>query len=262
MRVRFAGLSDMGRNRSNNEDNLFISRHEPICVVADGMGGHKSGEVASEIAVKTFRDMYDTAASDPHLRELLRERAPAWPFKRRQPEHAEERRLVQATLLANELIFDHASSNPDCRGMGTTLVGAFFLESSMYMVHVGDSRAYRVRAGRLERITRDHSLADEYLALGILSRDEAEGFAYKNVITRAMGLHPTVEPEVTSLPVLPGDLYLFCSDGLTDPLTDAQLAAILSRHGTDLDQASRALIDAANAGGGPDNITVILAAIG
>ncbi|NQW64250.1 MAG: serine/threonine-protein phosphatase [Deltaproteobacteria bacterium] len=261
MRVRFAGLSDVGRNRTNNEDNLFISRHEPICVVADGMGGHKSGEVASEIAVKTFRDIYDTALSDPHLRELLRDRAPAWPFKRRQPEHAEERRLVQATLLANQLIFDHASTQPDCRGMGTTLVGGYFLESSMYLVHVGDSRAYRLRAGRLERVTKDHSLADEYLALGLLSSDEADGFAYKNVITRAMGLHPVVEPEVASLPVLPGDLFLFCSDGLTDPLNDAQIATILGHYGTEIDQASRALIDAANAGGGPDNITVILAAI-
>ena len=110
-------------------------------------------------------------------------------------------------------------------------------------------------------MTKDHSLADEYLALGLLSSDEADGFAYKNVITRAMGLHPVVEPEVTSLPVLPGDLFLFCSDGLTDPLNDAQIATILGHYGTEIDQASRALIDAANAGGGPDNITVILAAI-
>ena len=261
MRVRFAGLSDMGRTRTNNEDNLFISKHEPVCVVADGMGGHKSGEVASEIAVKTFRDIYDTALHDGHLRELLRERAPAWPFKRRQPEHAEERRIVQAALLANQLIFEHADGNPDCRGMGTTLVGGYFLESTMYLLHIGDSRAYRLRAGKFERITRDHSLADEYLSLGILSSDEASNFAYKNVITRAMGLHPVVEPEVTSIPVRPGDLYLFCSDGLTDPLNDRQLAAILAGYGTDIDAACRALIDAANAGGGPDNITVILASV-
>lgn len=261
MRVRFAGLSDMGRTRTNNEDNLFISRHEPVCIVADGMGGHKSGEVASEIAVKTFRDVYDTAPTDEHLRDLLRERLPAWPFKRRQPEHAEERRLVQTTLLANQLIYDHAAQHPDCRGMGTTLVGGAFLESSMFLIHVGDSRAYRLRGGRLERITRDHSLADEYQALGLLSGDEAAGFAYKNVITRAMGLHPVVEPEVTSLPVMPGDLYLFCSDGLTDPLTDRQIANILGRHGNELGEASKALIEAANAGGGPDNITVILAAV-
>jgi protein phosphatase len=223
------------------------------------MGGHRSGEVASELAVRTIRDFYDTSVDNAEMRELFKHRAPSWPFKRRPPEHPEERRIVQAVLLANEVVHSHAVSHEECKGMGTTLVGAYFLENSMYLIHIGDSRAYRLRGSQFERITRDHSLADEYIAMGILKEDELQHFPYKNVITRALGLNASVEPDVRSLPLRAGDTYLFCSDGLPDPVADEEMRAILLRHGDDLELACRELIDTANAHGGPDNVTVVLA---
>lgn len=257
MRVKFAGLTDVGRTRDNNEDNFFISESEPLCVVADGMGGHNSGEVASLQAIQVVRDFYEgnPASVDVPGRGPL----PPWPFKRRPPKHHEERRLVQAVLLANQEVHNAANNDPDLKGMGTTLVGAYFIETGMYLIHIGDSRAYRLRDGIVERMTRDHSLADEYLAMGILRAEEVQFFPYKNVITRAIGLTPTVEPEVNFVTILPNDIFLFCSDGLTDPLDDKEIARILQANRADLEAAARALVDAANDAGGPDNITVVLA---
>jgi serine/threonine protein phosphatase PrpC len=257
MRVKFAGLTDVGRTRDNNEDNFFISESEPLCVVADGMGGHNSGEVASLQAIQVVRDFYEgnsSGAESPGRGPL-----PPWPFKRRPPKHHEERRLVQAVLLANQEVHNAANNDADLKGMGTTLVGAYFIETGMYLIHIGDSRAYRLRDGAVERMTRDHSLADEYLAMGILRPEEVQFFPYKNVITRAIGLSPTVEPEVNFVTILPDDIFLFCSDGLTDPLDDHAIARILQSHRSDLESAARALVDAANEAGGPDNITVVLA---
>ena len=259
MRVRFAGLTDVGRSRDNNEDNFYISETEPLCIVADGMGGHSSGEVASLFAVRTIKDFYERTMADPDVDKILKKKLPSWPFHRRPPAHAEERRLVQAVMLANDVIHRYASSRPDCKGMGTTLVGAFYIETGMYLIHIGDSRGYVVRRGGIERITRDHSLADEYLNMGILRPDELEFFPYKNVITRALGLNAEVEPEVSFIAIQPDDTYLLCSDGLSDPLSDEEILEIVSASGSDLELGCRGLIDAANAAGGPDNITVVMA---
>lgn len=166
---------------------------------------------------------------------------------------------MQAVLLANEVIHGYSSSRPECKGMGTTLVGAFYIETGMYLVHIGDSRAYAIRRGGIERITKDHSLADEYLNMGILRADELEYFPYKNVITRALGLNASVEPEVSFITIQPGDIFVFCSDGLTDPLGDDDILNIVSDNTDDIERACRALIDAANDAGGPDNITCVIA---
>jgi protein phosphatase len=259
MRVRFAGLTDVGRSRNNNEDNFYISQAEPLCVVADGMGGHNSGEIASLFAVRTIRDFYERTVAGPEVENLIQRKLPPWPFQRRPPDHPEERRLVQAVMLANEFIHRYATERPDCKGMGTTLVGAYFLETGMYLIHIGDSRGYVIRRGGIERVTKDHSLADEYLNMGILRQDELAYFPYKNVITRALGLNPVVEPEVRFVTIQPGDTYVFCTDGLTDPLSDAQILEIVSAHGEDVEAAARALVDAANEAGGPDNVTVVIA---
>jgi protein phosphatase len=259
MRLKFAGLTDVGRTRDNNEDNFFISASEPLCIVADGMGGHNSGEVASAYAIRTVREFYDRTLVSPAVDADMRNRVPAWPFKRRAPEHVEERRLVQAVLLANQIVHEYATGNEEFRGMGTTLIGAYFIETGMYLVHIGDSRAYRVRGDRAERMTRDHSLADEYVAMGILKPEEVQYFPYKNVVTRAIGLQPTVEPEVAFVTISPDDIFVFCSDGLTDPLDDQTIARIVDANRNDLERAARALVDAANEAGGPDNITVVLA---
>lgn len=259
MRVRFAGLTDVGRSRDNNEDNFFISSSEPLCVVADGMGGHSSGEVASLFAVRTIREFYERTVEGEEGDAALRSAVPAWPFERRQPEHREERRLVQSVLLANEVIHAYAAKRQDCKGMGTTLVGAYFIDTGMYLAHIGDSRAYVIRRNGIERITKDHSLADEYINMGILKPEELEFFPYKNVITRALGLNETVEPEVHFFTIQPDDLYVFCSDGLTDPLTDEEILRITIEHRDDLEVACAELVAAANDAGGPDNITVVLA---
>ena len=223
------------------------------------MGGHNSGEVASLFAVRTIRDYYERTLADPNVETLLKRKLPPWPFARRQPEHAEERRLVQAVMLANEVIHAYAANRPECKGMGTTLVGAFYIETGMYLVHVGDSRAYVIRRGGIERITKDHSLADEYLNMGILRQDELEYFPYKNVITRALGLNPVVEPEVSFFTIQTNDVFVFCSDGLTDPLSDEDILSLVDGSANDLEAACRALVDGANDAGGPDNITVVLA---
>ncbi len=259
MRLKFAGLTDVGRTRENNEDNFFISGSEPLCIVADGMGGHNSGEVASAFAIRTVREFYDRTLLSPEAEAEFRNKVPAWPFKRRSPEHVEERRIVQAALLANKVVHEYATSHEEYRGMGTTLIGAYFIETGMYLVHIGDSRAYRIRGRQVERMTRDHSLADEYVAMGILKPEEVQFFPYKNVVTRAIGLQPTVEPEVNFVTIQPDDIFVLCSDGLTDPLDDNTIARIVDENRHDLEQAARALVDAANEAGGPDNITVVLA---
>jgi serine/threonine protein phosphatase PrpC len=250
-------MTHPGRTRESNEDSFFISDTEALCIVADGMGGHRSGEVASRMAIGTIQSYYEESLVDEDFR--IGFRLPSWPFKRRRPQHAEERRLVQSVLLANQAIFDHASTHDESRGMGTTVVGAYFLESGAYFVHIGDSRAYLYRDRHLERITMDHSLANEYLQMGILRPDEVDHFPYKNVITRACGLADTVEPEISFKTLQANDIFLFCSDGLTDPVPDPKLESLMAEYGRDMNKACKALVDAANEGGGPDNITVVLA---
>jgi len=259
MRVKFAGMTDVGRTRDNNEDNYFISDKEALCIVADGMGGHNSGEVASAYAIRTISEYYERTSADPGLESRIRAKLPPWPFKRRPPEHLEERRLVQAVMLANEVVHRHAARIDSDRGMGTTVVAAYFLTTGLYLLHIGDSRAYRIRNGRMERITQDHSLADEYVAMGILKKEELEYFPYKNVVTRALGLGEVVEPEIQFFPIQPDDVYVLCTDGLTDPLSDAEIFRIVEEYRDDLEGGCHALINAANDAGGPDNVTVVLA---
>jgi protein phosphatase len=248
-------MTDPGLARENNEDAFYVSESEALCIVADGMGGHSSGEVASQLAIETIKRYYDESLVDE---DAFRWRLPRWPFKRRKPAHSEERRLVQSVMLANAAIFEHAIRHEDCKGMGTTIVGAYFLESGAYFIHIGDSRAYRLRNGTLTRLTNDHSLANEYLEMGILRPDEVAHFPYKNVITRACGLNDTVEPEVRFHTLRSDDLYLFCSDGLTDPVPESEIHDLL-RDGNDLNGICKSLVNAANDGGGPDNVTVVLA---
>ncbi len=259
MRLICAGVTDVGVARDHNEDNFYLSTiGEPICVVADGMGGHKSGEVASEIAVNTIVQYYRDTIIDQDDEAAIRSGF-KWPWRRKKPEDAAERRLVQSLLCANKSIFESAASNELYRGMGTTIVAAYFMESGVYIAHIGDSRGYRLRESNLELLTEDHSLANEYVRMGILSPDDVEHFPYKNVVTRACGLAEEVEVEADFETVQDGDIFLFCSDGLTDCVNDAGIREILMANRNDLDEACAALVDAANRNGGTDNITVILA---
>lgn len=225
-----ATRTDTGRQRSANEDSLFV--RAPVFVVADGMGGAQAGEVASK------------AAADSFDREL-----PAGP---------PERVLEETIEAANRTIHEHARNDPDLAGMGTTITATIVDPEAEEVAigHVGDSRAYRLRAGKLERLTRDHSLVEEMRRKGQLTDAQAEDHPQRSIITRALGPEPEVVVDLQTVPAQAGDVFLVCSDGLTTMLGDEQIARLLSR-ATSMQSAVRALVDEANRAGGRDNITVV-----
>ena len=254
MRLQCAGLSDTGMMRDHNEDSFLVSQSESFVIVADGMGGHQSGEVASGMAIKVISEYYDKTKDQQEPIEL-----PNWPVGKRKPSSREERRLIASIMRANSAINEAAGTNEKYSGMGTTAVGAYFVEEGVIIAHVGDSRCYRFRKGVVQQITEDHSLANEYIKSGILKPEELSSFPYKNVITRAVGLQESVEVETNFYPHEDGDIYLLCSDGLSDPVKVPQMTEILEKYKDDLPRACRELIIAANTNGGPDNVTALLA---
>ncbi len=252
MKLVAAGQTNVGRKRSHNEDNLLLVDAEHLFVVADGMGGHASGEVASQIAVESLGDFFRRTSENDEV---------TWPFKEERGLKYEENRLVTSIKLANQRIFETAVNEPRLKGMGTTLVGALFTDGTAYMGHVGDSRAYRIRKGEIEQITEDHSLLNDYIRANKLTPEEIEAFPHKNVIVRALGMRETVQVDVSRLDPQPDDVFLLCSDGLSGMVTDPDLCRIVDAASGDLDAACTALIDAANENGGVDNVTVILVRI-
>src|SRR4051812_20850649 len=222
--------TDTGRQRNANEDSFFV--RAPIFVVADGMGGAQAGEVAS----KTAADAFDIDL----------------------PEGSPERVLRETIARANRNIHELARTDPSRAGMGTTLTAAIVNAQAEEVAigHVGDSRAYRLRAGRLEQLTRDHSLVEEMRRKGQLTDAQAEDHPQRSIITRALGPEPEVEPDVQTVPAAPGDVFLICSDGLTTMLGEEQISRLLAG-ATSMDAAVRALVDEANRAGGRDNITAL-----
>jgi len=248
MRVRFAGDTNVGMKRAHNEDALYLPESERLAIVADGMGGHASGEVASRLAVETISGFFRTTQDEQQL---------TWPFKMDRGHRYDINRLVTAIKLANLKIHEQAQRDPRCHGMGTTVISALFLDDALIVGHVGDSRLYRQRDNRLDQLTEDHSLLNDYIKMKHLSPDEIAAFPHKNVIVRALGMRDTVQVDIhVDAPRL-GDVYLLCSDGLSGMITDPQIAEILQR-GQDLDQACEELIALANQNGGLDNVTAIL----
>ncbi|MBL8330456.1 MAG: Stp1/IreP family PP2C-type Ser/Thr phosphatase [Rubrivivax sp.] len=243
MSYEFSSAIDTGRARTNNEDAVVIDERHGLAVLADGMGGYNAGEVASNMA---------TSFVAAELGRWLGDAAePA--------SNADLRRAMEICVdNANRAIFNSANSNPSYAGMGTTLVVAVFREAQLVLGHVGDSRAYRLRGSKLVQMTRDHSLLQEQLDAGLITPEQALYATHKNLVTRAVGVEDTVLLEVHTHEVLPGDVYLLCSDGLSDMLHDHEIALLLSNQPS-LQAASLALVDAANAAGGRDNISVILA---
>lgn len=251
MRVRFAGATDIGRKRSHNEDSIYLPQKTPITVVADGMGGHASGDVASKIAVEIVSSYFNKTADEQSL---------TWPYKVEQDQRKEITRMVTSVSWANQEIFEYGLRDAGKKGMGTTCVAAFFVENSIIIGHVGDSRAYLLRNGKILQLTEDHSLINDYIKLKRVTAEEAESWPQKNVIVRALGMKQQVEVDITVERIQPGDLFLICSDGLCGMLTDPQMAAIAYEE-TDINAASEKLIAAANAEGGHDNISVVLARV-
>lgn len=253
MKLICAGMTDVGRAREHNEDDFYLSDgQEALCVVADGMGGHRSGEVASAMAIKAIVEYYRETMTGADFESEAEDGQTEGEII--------QHRLKQAVQAANKSVFKAASQSELYRGMGTTIVSGYFTEDGVYLAHIGDSRAYRFRDGELSQCTEDHSLANEYVRMGILSDEEVEYFPYKNVITRACGLTDYVEVDVDSSDLEVGDVYLFCSDGLTDMVDDGILAELLDDE-DDLETLCETLVARANENGGADNITVVLAKI-
>jgi protein phosphatase len=222
--------TDTGRQRRDNEDSAFA--RAPLFVVADGMGGAQAGEVASRIAIEAFEhDLPGGMEAQQGLVERVRE--------------------------ANRRIYDCSREERERAGMGTTLTAAYLEDQTVAIAHVGDSRAYMLRDGSLQRLTRDHSLVDELVRQGKLTEEQAAEHPQRSIITRALGPEPEVEVDTWSYPVRPGDVLLLCSDGLTSMLSEEQVGTILG-HAASLERAGDELIAAANAAGGRDNITVVL----
>lgn len=231
MRVgAYAVATDTGRKRRRNEDNYVVA--PPLFAVADGMGGAQAGEVASRLAASALE-----SGDDGSLRGV--------------------ERVAALIREANRRVYERATSDPTASGMGTTMTVALVEGSTVSIGHVGDSRAYLVREGRMEQLTDDHSLVNELRKSGKLSREEAETHPQRSVITRAVGTDPDVDVDAFAIEARDGDVFLLCSDGLTDMVDDEDILDLLERHRDDLDRAVRSLVAAANRGGGEDNITAL-----
>ena len=242
MNFEYSALSDVGRHRANNEDAVMVDPARGIVVLADGMGGYNAGEVASALAV-------DLIAGE--LGRWLEEAATVASTR-------DVRRAMEICVdNANRSIFDAAHTHEACAGMGTTLVMGVLHQGVFVIGHVGDSRAYRWREGMLARLTRDHSLLQEQIDIGLITEEEAAASGNRNLVTRALGVEDTVLLDLQETDIAFGDVFLLCSDGLNDMLADDDIAAVLAA-GMTLEQTARRLIDLANERGGRDNVSVIV----
>jgi serine/threonine protein phosphatase PrpC len=263
MKTRFAGKTDVGLQREHNEDSLLVMDDMRVAAVADGMGGHRSGDVASQLAVSTLKDFF----------EITVRKDATWPFPANPDLNDEENYLVTGLRLANRRIFDRSLKAMNDFGMGTTIVAAMFAPRSkrVTVAHVGDSRAYRIRGSEITQLTRDHSLVSDAAHMAPWLSAEEVAQLPPNVITRALGIREDVSVDLFSEDTELGDIYLLCSDGLCGTLSDAQMRDVVLRHvagplgeasggekDEGLDKACAELVDRANYFGGPDNITVIL----
>ena len=249
MRAVAFGMTDVGLQRDHNEDSYAVLNEYGLYIVADGMGGHRAGDVASRIATDSISDFFRSTANDDAT----------WPIAFDANLTEDENRLLSGILIANRRIFERSIRSRECAGMGTTVVGAVFSKrrNRLYVGHVGDSRAYRVRAGTIQQLTRDHSLINDYLMAMPEMTEEQRAELPKNVITRALGMHDNVNVDLMSDEPRLGDVYLLCSDGLSGMITDEQIRdAITSSR--DTIEMCRRLIEQANEHGGDDNITVLV----
>ena len=247
-RLEIYGRTDVGRKRSHNEDAIGTDASLGLVIVADGMGGHNAGEVASSMAVDVVARMVRERL--PKMEEGALDEATGLT--------QESALLRHAIMTANDAIYEAAQLRPECRGMGTTIVAALFYGNRFSAANVGDSRMYRFRRDVLTHVTEDHSLVQEQVRRGLLTAADARASAIKNLVTRALGVEPGVEPDIVEDVFHEGDIYLLCSDGLTDVVPDEAIRLTLAEFGRDLKKAADHLIMLANDAGGPDNISVVL----
>lgn len=248
MALNAYGLTDVGRKRKHNEDAYLLDAERGLFVVADGMGGHAAGEVASRLTVESIQE-FIAGTEDDHDN--------TWPFGYNNRYSVDGNRLSTAVERANEKVMRAVVNRPELKGMGTTVVAALFDEKRATLVHVGDSRAYLLREAELRRLTDDHSWVQEQVNAGILSEDEARSHPLKNVVTRALGGGAHVAVDLIEIPVGGGDRFLLCSDGLTGMVSDEEITSALASSRS-LEEIVHGLIDLANDRGGVDNITAIV----
>jgi protein phosphatase len=246
--LQTASLSDPGRVRDHNEDCIESRPGLGLYVLADGMGGYNAGEVASGMATSLIADGLAEVWVPQEAERLPREEAKA----------LADRLIREQIARANTAIFTTSQNNPECAGMGTTLVVCLFFDDFVCVAHIGDSRLYRLRGDAMEQITRDHSLLQEQLDSGLITPEEAKSSQNKNLVTKALGIDPTVEPELHAYDTQPDDIYLLCSDGLSDMVEDEEIRLTMVTLRQNLTLTAQQLVQAANDGGGRDNISAML----
>lgn len=238
MVVRMVTATDVGLQRKNNEDSCAVLEGAGLCVVADGMGGHLGGEIASNIAIESVTDAFKERPGNG------------------QDERKDAELLTKCIKSANKEIYRRGNADAALKNMGTTIVASVLSGDYIVTANVGDSRIYRVRDKKLQQVTEDHSWVGELRKKNLISEEDARSHPLKNIITRALGMEPTVEVDVKWEKAKSGDIYLLCTDGLTDLVPDSEISEKLLAGGDDLAGIAQALIEAANAAGGTDNITV------
>lgn len=248
MRVDSKSLTHVGMKRPLNEDSFCSNVEEGLYVVADGMGGHAHGEVASRLAVETIEEFIKLTSGDTDV---------TWPYGIDETLSLNGNRLKTSIRFANQKLLEHARSSAGCEGMATTVVAVLVEDNLAEIAHVGDSRLYLVRDGKITRITSDHSWVNEQVQSGVIDSEQARNHPLRNVVTRALGGRPDLEVDVQTLEMQPGDRLLLCSDGLTTMLDDDEILRIVLGGDGGVDQTDE-LIRAANESGGEDNTTAIL----
>jgi protein phosphatase len=249
MKLTYQSISDVGKKRKGNEDSYLVNAEQDLFVVADGMGGHAAGEVASRVAVDAINEFVLLTSGDDEI---------TWPFGLDESISYDGNRLKTAIRFANRKVLEATRERTEYEGMATTVAAVLVDGTSANIGHVGDSRVYLVRDGRIEQLTSDHSWVNEQIESGVISADQARSHPLRNVVTRALGGKPDLQVDMQVHRIEPGDVLLLCSDGLTTMITDEDIARLVADAGADLEKAARALVAAANTRGGEDNITVLL----
>jgi len=250
MQIHSFGITDIGKARKLNEDNFISHVEDGIFLVADGMGGLSNGDLASRLAVETIKEFIVKS----------RKKDITWPTRFRGEYSLEENRFIAAITLANLNIFEQFPQHETGKGIGTTITGMLLDGDQLITANVGDSRIYLIRDNTVKQLTNDHSLVMEEVREGHMTLEEAKRHPQRHVINRALGISEFTQIEISSLTYKAWDLYLLCSDGLSDMITDEEILALTKKHeGMPLSEVGKNLIDAANNQGGVDNITVVLA---
>ncbi len=249
--LEIVNISDVGQRRPHNEDSTASILSQGLMIVADGMGGYKAGEVASAIAATTV--IYDVTQGLVKIGSAR---------ENKKADDSQHSILLKSAIKhANSIIYTAAQKDEQCQGMGTTIVAGLFYDDKITIGHVGDSRVYRFRDGKFQQMTKDHSLIQEVIDKGLYTPEEAAANTPKNLVTRALGISAEADVDIIEEQVKTGDIYVLCSDGLTDMVKDEEIHLTLSKYSANLAQAADNLVQSANSKGGKDNISVILAQV-